>query len=568
MLPVRHYASTSRGRRIHYRRLGEGPPLVMLHSSPSSSQGLVPRMLQLARGHTCIAIDTPGYGESEGLAADQPTIADYADALCETLDALGLPVVDLYGTHTGATIALDFAVRHRKRVRRLVLDGVAVYSEEEKARHRAHYTPSLAPQDYGEHLLRYWNMRRDMAMFSPWYARRPENRLRRPLPTPEQLHQSVVDFLRAGEEYWKGYHAVFRYDTAAALAQLAVPTLITAAPTDTLSRHIERAVGLSERIVTVPASEDSQERILEFLAGEPLPDAPPPVVSSSPPGVPRREYVATSIGQLLLRRAEGGPRRPLVLLHAMPGSSAYHERLMPDLAKDRPVLTFDLPGNGDSAPLPGEPEIGDFARVMWEALDALGVDACDLYGAHTGALIGMEMAIARPQRVRHLLLDGITLFTPEQTAEYLARYCPPLVPTAEGTHLIWAWNFRRDMLLWWPWYDHSVEGLRLEGSVPSAAALHSGFVEFIKGGLTYHLAYRAAFAYPTRERLPLVPVPMLHLCSEVDPLRACVPEARRLTPQTTSRIHRGTGTPEAMAETLALWRAFLDDEPLPPGPEF
>lgn len=565
---VRHYAYTGNGRRVHYRRVGEGPPLVMLHSSPSSSHGLVPRMLQLARGHTCIALDTPGYGESEGLVCERPAIADYADALAETLDALGLPVVDLYGTHTGATIALDFAVRHRARVRRLVLDGVAIYSEEEKASHREHYTPSLAPQDYGEHLLRYWNMRRDMALFNPWYKRRPENRLHKPLPSPEQLHHGVVDFLRAGESYWKGYQAVFRYDTASALRQLRVPTIVTAAPTDTLSRHIERAAGFSEAIVTVPAGEDSHERILEFLAGEPLPPAPPPPTPTKPAGVVRRDYVTTSIGQLLLRRAEGGPGRPLVLLHAMPGSSAYHERLMPELARERPVVTFDLPGNGDSAPLPGVPEIWDFARVIWEALDALGIGECDLSGAHTGALIAMEMAIARPQQAKHLLLDGITLFTPEQTADYLANYCPPLVPTTEGTHLIWAWNFRRDMLLWWPWYDRTLDGLRPEGSIPPASALHPGFVEFIKGGLTYHLSYRAAFAYPTRDRLPLVPVPMLHLCSEVDPLRACVPEARRLTPQTTSRIHRGTTTPKTMAETLALWRAFLNDEPLPPGPEY
>jgi pimeloyl-ACP methyl ester carboxylesterase len=525
-------------------------------------------MLQLARGHTCLGIDTPGYGESEALAIARPAIADYADALGETLDALGLPVVDLYGTHTGATIALDFAVRHSERVRRLVLDGVAIYSEEEKASHREHYTPSLEPQDYGEHLLRYWNMRRDMALFNPWYRRRPENRLKRPLPSPEQLHQSVVDFLRAGDGYWKGYQAVFRYDTPAALAALETPTIVTAAPTDTLSRHIARAEGVSRAIVTAPAGADSHERILEFLAGDGLPAAPPPPVPSSPPGVVRRDYVTTSIGQLLLRRVDGGPGRPLVLLHAMPGSSAYHERLMPELAKERPVITFDLPGNGDSAPLPGVPEIWDFARVLWEALDALGIGECDLYGAHTGALIAMEMAIARPQRARHLLLDGITLFSEAETADLLANYCPPLVPTTEGTHLIWAWNFRRDMQLWWPWYNRTLEGLREDGGVPPAAVLHPGFVEFIKGGLTYHLSYRAAFAYPTRERLPLVAVPMLHLCGESDPLRACVPEARRLTPGTTSRIHRGTATAETMAETLALWRCFLSDAPLPPGPEF
>ncbi|MFN8534989.1 MAG: alpha/beta hydrolase [Dehalococcoidia bacterium] len=564
---VRHYVLTRSGRRVHYRRTGEGPPIVMLHSSPSSSQQLVPRMEQLAAGHTCIGIDTPGYGESEGLPIERPTIDDYADALCDTLDALDLPKIDLYGTHTGASIALDFAVRHPERVNRLVLDGVAIYSEEEKASHREHYTPSLAPQDYGEHLLRYWNMRRDMALFNPWYKRRPENRLKRALPTPEQLHNGVVDFLRAGEMYWKGYQAVFRFDTAGTFAALTTPTLVTSAPTDSLGRHIERASGASKMIQTYPAGEDSHQKILEFLAGDTLPAAPPAPAPASPTGVPRRDYVTTSIGQLLVRRVDGGSGRPLVLLHAMPGSSAYHERLMPELSKDRPVFAFDLPGNGDSAPMPGVPEIWDFARVIWEALDALGVGECDLYGAHTGALIAMEMAIARPKQAKHILLDGITLFSAEQTADYLANYCPPLKPVTEGTHLIWAWNFRRDMQLWWPWYDRTVEGLREEGSVPPAAAMHPGFVEFMKGALTSHLSYRAAFAYPTRERLPLVSVPMLHLSSEGDPLRACIPEARRLTPGSSSRIHQGTATPEAMAGTFGYWRAFLADQPVPAGVE-
>ena len=40
----RYYALTKNGRRVHYRRDGEGPPLVMLHSSPSSSKQLEPRM--------------------------------------------------------------------------------------------------------------------------------------------------------------------------------------------------------------------------------------------------------------------------------------------------------------------------------------------------------------------------------------------------------------------------------------------------------------------------------------------------------------------------------------------
>ncbi|MCS7001580.1 MAG: alpha/beta hydrolase [Dehalococcoidia bacterium] len=568
-LIARRFVYTPSGRRAHYRRVGDGPPLVMLHPSPTSSFGMEPRMARLAHGHTVIALDTPGYGESALLPIDHPTVGDYADALAETLSALQLPRVDLYGNHTGATIALEFAVRYPERVRRLILDGVSVYTPEEKADRLAHYTPSLEPQWDASHILRAWTMMRDMRIFSPWYRRQPANRIHRALPSAEALHATMVDFLRAGKEYWRGYHAVFQHHTAEALQQLSVPTLVTSSVNDTLRFHLERVMSRPGVVTVRPAAEEAQlaRNILDFLEeGDPLDDAPPPVPVVSLPGVVRRDYLDVSIGQVLTRRADGGPNRPLIVLHAMPGSSLIYERIMPVWSEDRTVVAFDLPGNGDSSPMHGEPTIQDFARVIGEAIDRLGFESVDLYGAHTGALIATEIAIERPRQVKHVILDGVTLFSAEQTADLLAHYFTPITPRDDGTQFLWAWHFRREMALWWPWYNHTEAGLRPEGAVPPADVLHTGYVEFIKGALTYHLSYRAAFSYPTRERLPLLTVPVLHACNEHDPLRACVPEAKQLAPHGESRIHPGMATPDAMAITLGYYRAFLADQPIPAGP--
>lgn len=46
---------------IHYRRHGEGTPLVMLHPSPLCGAFLAPQMRRLAPRACCIAWDTPGY---------------------------------------------------------------------------------------------------------------------------------------------------------------------------------------------------------------------------------------------------------------------------------------------------------------------------------------------------------------------------------------------------------------------------------------------------------------------------------------------------------------------------
>ncbi len=563
----RHYRYSG-SRRLHYRRSGTGPPLVMLHAAPGSSFGLRPAISRFADRHSAIALDLPGYGESEPLTVVEPSIADYADWLAEALDALGLERVDLWGAHTGAKVSLEFAVRHPHRVRRLALAGIAAYTGKERRAHIENYTPSPTPESDGSHLIRAWTMRRDMQMFWPWYLNTPEARIHAPLPSADQLHDTMVDFLRAIPDYWKGYQAAFRYDSVAPLSAIPIPVLVAAAPGDPLAAHLDRFGELPANVkVERPETSDGLVELVEdFLAGDALPAAPPPPLDPPQDGVVVRGYVNTMDGQLVIRKTGAGSGRPLVMFHAAPGSSAPMEPLMLRLGADRPVFAFDTPGNGDSDPLAVEPTIGDFSQALGTTIDTLGLDEFDVYGAHTGALIAIETAISRPTQVPHLIFDGVTLFTPEETQDYLTNYPVPLVFSQDGSYLIWSWNFRRDMGLWWPWYNHSMNGLMPGGGIAPAEVQHAGFVEFLKGGRTYHLSYRAAFAYPIRERLPLVTNSVLHCSSSRDPLRAALPEAMELSPKAQSRVHQGSFTAESAASTLDLYRRFLADQPLPDGP--
>lgn len=562
---IKKYYAYVGERRIHYRRAGSGPPLVLLHASPGSSYGLESITRALAGQHTVIAIDTPGYGESTALGLEQPEIDDYAAALTKTLDALNLDRVDLYGSHTGAAIALDFAYQEPTRVRRLVLDGVPIYSPEETVDRLANYTPSLAPVSDGTHLIRGWAMRRNMFIFSPWYDHSVQARRIAEIPSALEFQGMMVDFLRAGPDYYKGYGAAFRYQSLEILPHVTVPTLLDALPSDSLREHIERSKDRPPNVTIGEASPDSTdpegdlvERILGFLAGDALPDAPPPAPVVPEPGVIRRDYVDTSVGQLLVRRSGVGDGRPFVLLHASPSSSAGLEPLVAAMGEDRPVVTFDNPGNGDSAALAGVPEIWDSAVILGEGIDALGFEEYDLYGTHTGALLAMEVAIARPQQVHRLILDGVTLFTESETADYLANYVRPLQVGDDGGHLIWAWNFLRDQALWWPWYNRTVSGSRISGAA-SPERLHASYVEFIKGGTTYHLNYRAAFAYPTRDRLPLIKTPTLVGTTATDVLRLGNEEAGQLLPNSELALFPGRATPEQIAATVRQFAEFVAD---------
>ncbi|NIR60047.1 MAG: alpha/beta fold hydrolase, partial [Gammaproteobacteria bacterium] len=65
----RAFADTSLGQ-IHYRKAGEGPPLVLLHNTWLSSRmffGVIP---DLAREFTVYALDTLGQGDSDPAPTD------------------------------------------------------------------------------------------------------------------------------------------------------------------------------------------------------------------------------------------------------------------------------------------------------------------------------------------------------------------------------------------------------------------------------------------------------------------------------------------------------------------
>ena len=232
-----------------------------------------------------------------------------------------------------------------------------------------------------------------------------------------------------------------------------------------------------------------------------------------------RNFVRIAEGQVHYRsRGDIAAGRPLVLMHASPASSVTLIGLMEALGEGQALIAPDTLGNGDSAPAaPGQPEIPYYAEALGRALDALGIAEIDIYGTHTGASIAMELAIARPERVRRLVLDGIGLYAPDELKDILANYAPAIESDEIGSQLTWAWHFVRDQAFYFPWFKRDAAHAR-EVGLPPAETLHRTVVEVLKAIRTYHLAYRAAFRHPKRERLPLVTVPALVLGDPADPL--------------------------------------------------
>ena len=110
------------GMRIVYTRAGTGPALVMLHGAPSDGRTWQWMARDLARDHTVVAWDAPGFGESSDID-DSWRAPEFADALAAFVAALGLERPHVVGHSFGTMVALSLFQRHRALPSSLVLIG-------------------------------------------------------------------------------------------------------------------------------------------------------------------------------------------------------------------------------------------------------------------------------------------------------------------------------------------------------------------------------------------------------------------------------------------------------------
>jgi pimeloyl-ACP methyl ester carboxylesterase len=225
------------------------------------------------------------------------------------------------------------------------------------------------------------------------------------------------------------------------------------------------------------------------------------------------------------------------MAHGGPGSSLGLVPLIAALGADRQVVAPDMMGNGESDPPPIRPtSIAFYADCLAAVMDRLALPRVDLYGHHTGAQVMCELAIARPDRVRRVILDGLGLYADEERTEYSARYAPPITPDAEGRSFRWVWDFAGQITQHFPYYRRD-DAHRIPGGAPSPpGAIMQRAADMLRSWSTYHLAYQAAFAHPLAERLALLTTPTWVLQVQRDPLARYAAQAAgliqgaRLTP--------------------------------------
>ncbi len=482
---IEHRFVTCGERRVMVRRAGSGPPVLLLHESPVSSAAFVPLIGSLADRFTVIAPDTPGYGGSDPLALHRPQIADYADALKDVVDALGLERVAVFGRHTGAAIAIEFANRYPERVSGAVLEGCPAFTPEEMEELVASYLPPFRPDWSGSHVAWLWSRIRDQFGFFPWNRQGPASRIAIDMPRPSILNRIATDLLLAGDGYRVAYEAAFRYDGAAAASAARVPAHYMATETDVLFPHLDRLHSLPNDAQIHRLTDAERATVIGTLLGAcaaALPSAPP-----APEERGAQRFVQLEGASLMLRQWGDGGAQQQLLVADLPGSTRGLDPVAAHLGRGRRVIAIDPPSHGLSSPAPAgmadggiEPVARAVASLRLGEVDIAGINLGACWAAHLAAHLGADSA-------RLVLID------PPSDPAALAECLPAtaLVPVWSGTHLLTAWHLARESLLYRPWF------------VPTAATrmpveigldvelLHQRFVDTVIAGAAFPEAMRA-----------------------------------------------------------------------------
>lgn len=278
---VQTFTRDIRGVQLFERRVGGGPPVVVLHGGPGAHHDyLLPGFDALAAGRTLIYYDQRGGGRS-AVPRDVPVGWKEHVADLEALRSLWqLERMPLVGYSWGALLALLYAIHHPERVERLVLVSPAPTWREARARFEASFAErNTAPALQAERrVLRESGLReRDPDA----YQKRLFELSVVPYFHDPALAKDLTPFRVTGRTQQEVWESLGDYDLRPALRALHLPATVLHGDADPIPSDIARATAaalradfhLIERCGHVPYVERFDEfvRIAGDALARPLP---------------------------------------------------------------------------------------------------------------------------------------------------------------------------------------------------------------------------------------------------------------------------------------------------------
>lgn len=520
------YVTTSRGQ-LRLFTAGEGPTLVILSGLIRSAETLADECTKALPHRRVIIVELPGIGGSA--RTDIESLSDAAAAVVEAVNFLKGRPVSLAAVDLAAALLPDVALGlNTEEVVLIDVDSAKGWSTSSTA------PPNPEPQEDGTHLTAMWIFLRDRRLLRPDDATQPRGD-GPPLPSVRDLAQTFVAATTEPPSFVRLWQQCLD----------ALPHALSSIKPD---RSVVSVTDLPHPPVTAAAPD--------------IPAATPTTTAPQTHGKVWHQYIETTHGRAHIRRC-GTRGRPILVLPTGGGSSAQFEPVIRGFGQDRRAVSIDYFGNGLSETLGRTPTISDLTEEAFAVADALEWDNFDVWGSHTGACTALEMTVERPQRIGRGIFEAPVVISSEFRADIQTNYFPDLSPDAFGTHVQRAWHWRRDVFAYWPWYRVDYTSARAIG-LPSADELQKYAVGILESGASYDGAYRAAFDYDTRARLPHLTKPGLLVAGPHDMLSNALQDAADLVPDDLLEVRATPETvwwphpdPEASAETFRIYQEFL-----------
>ncbi len=248
---------------IHARVAGKGQPVMLLHASPLSSFFMAGHIEKLQAKHQVLAVDTPGYGNSDPLPAPPKALEDYALKLLEAARKYGWDSFRLYGTATGAQIALCMAKLAPDRITKLVIDNCGHFDVGLRAMWEKDYFPELVAKPDGSHWQQAWDIAKAQSEYFPWHIKSGMTALNRPAPPPEIITRMAIGFIDSNPSYDIAYRLAFAAEDIASFVGLTVPTTLIDWQGSIVRAHVQMLIdkGLPPCVQLVSAGASPQDRL-------------------------------------------------------------------------------------------------------------------------------------------------------------------------------------------------------------------------------------------------------------------------------------------------------------------
>ena len=210
-----------------------------------------------------------------------------------------------------------------------------------------------------------------------------------------------------------------------------------------------------------------------------LPSSPQPTTAPEdlPMNTPLRH--TTLPGRVRLAWTEHGPRggTPVVALHGVTDSCVSFEPLLPHLPADLHLIALSQRGHGESEKPAGGYRPADFAADLAAFLDAQRIARAVIVGHSMGSVNALRFALAHPERVAGLLLEGAKPFFGRDEG-LQAFHREQITPLAEPVPAAFAREFQQSTLaqpIDAAWLDRFV-GESLKVPAPVWRAAFDGFM--------------------------------------------------------------------------------------------